>query len=62
MSTDTNSIHLFAKGYINNFIEPVVKMVGELDEPTSPTMLCDVVPRYEVGVANWLYMLAFKQT
>jgi len=57
MSTDTNSIHLFAKGYMNNFIEPVVKMVGELDEPTSPTMLCDVVPRYEIPAIRGLVVV-----
>jgi len=48
MSADSNPSHLFAKGYTNNFIEPLVKMVGELDDKTYPAVLCDPVPRNEM--------------
>lgn len=61
---------IFATGYINNFIKPLVDMIGMLDAEVSPARLCIPVPRDNVSgqlfvddfanTLNSLYLIEFE--
>jgi len=40
---------LFAQGYTDNFVKPIVGMIQELGDATEPAVLCDLVPRKEAS-------------
>jgi hypothetical protein len=48
---------IFAAGYINNYMKPLVDMIGMLDAEVNPAKLCNPVPREKVksSTVRWRF-------